>query len=56
MFDPKCYELAQYFLPGELPHPSRLVDELAQHIQDAVEEYLIGKRDSIASTLSKPAH
>jgi hypothetical protein len=54
MFDPKCHELAQYFLPGQ--PSSHILDELAQHIQDAVEDYLIGPRDSIASTLPKPAH
>lgn len=54
-FDPKCYELAEYFLPSGLPS-GRLLDELAQHIQDAVEDWLNGERDRPATALSKPTH
>lgn len=36
-FDPKCYELAEYFLGVEAPKP--LLKALAQVIQDAVEDY-----------------
>lgn len=49
MFDPKCYDLAKYFLPGETPNASHSLDELAQEIQDAVEDYLIGKREAAAA-------
>ena len=38
MFDPKCWEIAYYFLPRPV-HPP-LVDELAQHVQDAIEDWL----------------
>jgi hypothetical protein len=41
MFDPKCYELAEYFLSGEPRNSSPALDELAQIIQDAIEDYLI---------------
>ena len=38
LFDPKCYELAEYFLAE---HPGRRSkEELASRIQDAVEDYL----------------
>lgn len=52
MFDPKCYDLAKYFLHGETPNASHSLDELAQEIQDAVEDYLIGKREA-AEALSR---
>jgi len=39
MFDPKCFELADYFLPSQATE--RLKSELAQHIQDAVEDWLM---------------
>jgi hypothetical protein len=35
MFDPKCHELADHFLPESVGE--RFRDELAQAIQDAVE-------------------
>lgn len=42
-FDPKCYELAECFLPdAAIP---RLKDELAQQIQDAIETFLQIERD-----------
>lgn len=37
MFDPKCYELAEHFLDDNR-HASK--DELAQWVQDAVEDWL----------------
>lgn len=40
LFDPKCYELAEYFLqdnPARNTHENRNV--LAQYIQDATEEF-----------------
>lgn len=49
-FDPKCLELAEHFLADSFD-PSRgrngeelaIVNELAQTIQDAAEDYLRGK-------------
>jgi lipase chaperone LimK len=38
-FDPKCKELAEYFL-ADCGEVKASVDELAQRIQDAVEDYL----------------
>lgn len=35
-YDPKCYDLAEYFLPG----PAEMTAELAQLIQDCIEDYL----------------
>lgn len=37
MFDPKCFELAEYFLPEGSPGS---LHDLAQDIQDAVEDFL----------------
>ena len=37
-FDPECLTLAKHFLPGACP--PRLVNELAQTIQDAVELWI----------------
>ncbi len=37
-FDPKCAELARYFLPNEATEDE--VRDLAQAIQDAVEDQL----------------
>lgn len=42
MFDPKCHELAQHFLPTPETPPAHL-DDLAQCIQDAIEDYLSGR-------------
>jgi hypothetical protein len=40
-FDPKSYELAEYFLADNLHRFSKAkVDALAQHIQEAVEDWL----------------
>jgi hypothetical protein len=36
-FDPKCQELAEHFLPSGVSE--RLVKDLAQAIQDAVEDH-----------------
>lgn len=47
-FDPKCYELAEHFLPDD-ERLSRLKNGLAQHIQDAVEDWLRTERDRLAS-------
>jgi hypothetical protein len=40
MYDPKSYELAEYFLDGESYNTPDARNELAQHIQEAVEEWL----------------
>lgn len=45
MFDPKCHELAQHFLPSP-ESPADDVDSLAQHIQDAVDDWLCGQGSS----------
>jgi hypothetical protein len=42
-FDPKCYELAEHFMPPEAP--KRVINELAQAIQDAVEDHITGEED-----------
>lgn len=39
-FDPKCYELAELFLPDDAPEEQK--QELAQEIQDTIEEYVGG--------------
>lgn len=36
MFDTKCLDLAEYFLPEDAPETK----DLAQIIQDAIEDYL----------------
>lgn len=38
MHDPKCRELAEYFLPSDVSE--RLKAELAQAVQDAVENWI----------------
>jgi hypothetical protein len=37
-YDPKCYELAEHFLPSMAREPVKVA--LAQVIQDAVEDHL----------------
>ena len=44
MFDPKCHEVAAYFLDGEEEVTVDEVNKLAQHIQDEIESWL-GSRD-----------
>jgi hypothetical protein len=44
MFDPKCDEIAEYFLSDE-PWLQRQTDDLAQHIQDAIETWIAMERD-----------
>jgi hypothetical protein len=54
-FDRKCFELAEYFVPA--PASPRLRHELAQHIQDAVEDWLNAERDRLAAALGQgPRH
>ena len=40
MVDPKSYELAEHFLAGLEPVTEAIKMGLAQHIQDAVEDWL----------------
>ncbi len=44
MFDPKCYDVAEYFLDGEAEVTKDEISKLAQHIQDEIESWL-GSRD-----------
>jgi hypothetical protein len=50
-YDPKCLELAQYFLPSEIPQ-SRMAVRLAQCIQDAVEVWMTYERARIIAALT----
>lgn len=43
-YDPKCYDLAEYFLGRS---SERLLGALSQHIQDAIEDWLNGERDRL---------
>jgi hypothetical protein len=52
-YDPKCYELAEHFLPSQASQ--RLKSELAQAIQDAVEDYSVGESVNLTVALSKGA-
>lgn len=45
MFDPECYKLAEYFLSREAS--GRLKDELAQEIQDTIEDWLTSERNRL---------
>lgn len=53
MFDPKCYELAESFLGEDVPATERLKNELAQHIQDAAEDWLAAERDRLAQSTAQ---
>ncbi len=48
-YDPKCYELAEYFTPSD-PKLERMRSALAQHVQDAVEDFLRNERDRLQPT------
>jgi hypothetical protein len=50
-YDPKCEELAEYFLGNA---SERLKTELAQWIQDGVEFWLEAERDKIKESTVKP--
>jgi hypothetical protein len=53
-YDPECDKLSRYFL-GELGaanHP-RLVSELAQVIQDAIEDWIRSERDRLSSEIKR---
>ena len=48
LFDSKCMDLALHFLPAEVDQQSEQARELAQAIQDCVEDYflLVEQRNS----------
>ncbi len=48
-YDPKCYELAEYFLSSTASE--RLKDALAQAVQTRVEDWLEYERDELSKTL-----
>jgi hypothetical protein len=50
MFDPKCLDLANHFLPSTAR--DQLKHQLAQSIQDAVEDYLVGLGVTISAALA----
>lgn len=49
-YDPLCESLANEFLPAGAS--DRLSKELAQHIQDAIEDWLTAERDRIAAEIA----
>ncbi len=52
LHDPACYDLARGFL-GDLAS-ERLASELAQHIQDTVEDWIAGEAERIKAELERP--
>ena len=52
-YDPRCRDLAELFLDAEPERSgierSKEVDDLAQHIQDAIENWFAGSYPSIFS-------
>lgn len=51
MFDPKCYELAKYILPSDAVE--QLKNMLAQHIQDAVADWLRTTEAELSEALER---
>lgn len=51
-YDGECEKLARHFLVDE-PQFGRLHQELAQHIQDAVETWIEAERDRVVSVLRR---
>ena len=47
--DPECRRLAEYFLPAGTN--TRLASDLAQAIQDAVEDWLVAEADKLESEI-----
>lgn len=45
MFDPSCYECGSGFLPDAAPEGMK--NELAQHIQDSIEMWLLGEKERL---------
>lgn len=43
MFDPKCKELAEYFLYDQQPKPGE-IDEIAEDIQHTIELHFVGRK------------
>ncbi len=52
MFDPKCLELAEYFLPAGISERAKA--GMAQAIQDAVEDYAVGEVVNLTHALQQP--
>lgn len=51
-FDPKCYDLAEYFMPSDSAEHR---EALAEHIQGCIEDWLIGFSQVPGPTLEGPA-
>jgi hypothetical protein len=43
MYDSRCEDLARVFLPTEPPADEEKVKALAEHIQEAIEDWLEGE-------------
>jgi hypothetical protein len=57
-FDPKCYDLAEHFLLDQWDEvPTAMKDELAQAIQDTIEDYFFDRagKDAPDQTTGQPA-
>lgn len=39
MHDPECAKLAEYFMADEKPHVAKRASELADHIQESIEDW-----------------
>ena len=50
MYDAKCYELAEHFLPSGISEDLKMA--LAQHIQDAVNEWTVDTALAIQEALN----
>lgn len=55
-FDPKCYELAKYFI-DDVSGSEAMKNELAQRIQEAVEDWFfdLASKDAVDHTTGEPA-
>jgi hypothetical protein len=53
-YDPECDKLSRYFLGdlGAANHP-RLVSELAQVIQDAIEDWITSERERLSAEIQR---
>lgn len=52
MFDPKCFELAEYFLDGEAEVTPDEINKLAQHIQNEIESWLSSRDPMLIAKLA----
>jgi hypothetical protein len=52
MYDEKCLELAEHFLPEVASR--RLKAELAQEIQNAIEDWMTAEAARLAAALGRP--